>query len=476
MFLGEFVGIEIRDYQQKLIDDIGNAFGAGHRRVMAQLATGGGKTVIFAWIAGHAVAKGKRVLILAHTEELVFQAAEKLSTLTPFDVGIIKAGHKPNLESPIQVASVQTMVNRLEFHEHFDLIIIDEAHHSPAPTYQTIVNNYPAAKILGMTATVWRLDNKGFADYFDTLVVGPPTKDLINRGYLSRFNLYIPPPDKRIVTDGLKTDKFSGNYLASDLERVNNMERVNTGVIETYREHVNGKQGIVFAFSVEHSEQIAALYTLEGIPAAHLDGTTPKGERLSVLQKFRNKEIGVICNYGLFSEGLDIPGLDFVQVLRPTQSLIMWLQICGRALRPHEGKEIAAILDHTNNWSKHGLPHLDRNWTLDPLMVKTKEEKEVVGGEKIDPEKEKPAPDLNKVDDPLIELKLNFADDPWAEQLRLLIITEKARGRRFGWVCWQLRKLKAPLHIWEAYAEYLGYKKGWGWYQWKEQDLVQVTS
>lgn len=467
-FLGEYAGIEIRDYQQKLIDDIRNAFGSGHRRIMSQLATGAGKTVVFAYISGYAVAKGKRVLILAHTEELVFQASEKLSTLTPYSVGIVKAGHKPDYTCPIQVASVLTMVNRLPFHEHFDLIIIDEAHHAPAPTYRKIVENYPAAKVLGMTATVWRLDKKGFDSDFDTLVQGPSTSWLIDKGYLCDYRIFVP--SYSIKTKGL-TSNTAGDYSAHEIELLNDMEKVKLGVMENYRQHAYGKQGIVFAYSVELSQQVAALYTLSGIPAVHLDADTPKGERQKAMEKFKRKEIGVICNYGLFTEGLDVPGLDFVQVLRPTESLNLWLQICGRVLRPHQDKDFALILDHTDNWSKHGVPTLDRPWTLLPPEVKEKGES--AGGNR--PTKPEDKQEYDLAGNELKELTLHETQDHWDEQLRLLLITEEKRGYKTGWVKHQLIRLKAPLRTWQKYAEHRGFKKGWGWYQYQQQEGLQET-
>jgi superfamily II DNA or RNA helicase len=193
MFLGHLVGHELRDYQRKLIDDILTAFGS-YTRVMAQLPTGGGKTVIFAYIAGLYASQGQRVLVLAHREELINQAWQKLSDLTPYPVGIIKAGIKPDLTCPIQVASVQTMVNRLEAYAPFDLIIVDEAHHAPCDTYQRILGHYPMAQVLGMTATVWRMDGKGFEDLFDHLCLGPSTMELIKKGYLSTADLGLMSP------------------------------------------------------------------------------------------------------------------------------------------------------------------------------------------------------------------------------------------------------------------------------------------
>jgi superfamily II DNA or RNA helicase len=466
MFLGEFVGIELRDYQKKFIHDIETAF-LSHQRIMAVLPTGGGKTIVFAYLAAQAVEQGKRVLVLAHREELITQAWEKLFILTPYAIGQIKAKVKPDFDCPIQIASVQTIVNRLDFCGEFDLIIVDEAHHSPAPSYQKVIDRYPVAQILGVTATPARLDGKGFKDYFDILVKGPSTADLIRQGYLSRYQMFVPPWGQ-IETRGLKADKL-GDYSDEELRRINNISELLDGMVKTYREFARGKKGIVFAFSIAFSKEIANRYTREGIPARHLDGTTPKEERQEIIEKFRRGEIGVLSNYGLFSEGFDVPDIDFVQVARPTESVVVWLQICGRALRPHASKESALILDHANNNEIHGLPSLDRDWKLEP---KAKEKAKSKKDKESSPETNEEQLQLLATDkgELLQEIVLDFDADPWEEELRLLMTQAGPSHSNQVSIRHKLRQLRAPLRVWKAYATLLGYKPGWGWYQYQEQE------
>lgn len=331
--------IALRDYQQALVQGVYHQW-TQHQRVMAQLPTGGGKTIIFAAIASEFITRGERVLVLAHREELINQAAVKLETVTRSPVGIIKAGYKPNPLFPVQVASVQSMVNRLNHFEDFGLVVIDEAHHSTAETYRKILGAYPGAYQLGVTATPIRTDKSGFRDLFDSLVTGPTVKELIEWGHLSKFKLMADP--KPMTTKGVRTAQ--GDYSASDLAEANPVIELSGNLINSYRQYANGKRCVVFAVNVEHSQAIATRYNQSGITAYHLDGNTPSEERREVLEKFRQGEIKVISNCQLFDEGLDIPALEAVQIAKPTKSLSRWLQMVGRSLRPAEGKDYAVSL------------------------------------------------------------------------------------------------------------------------------------
>jgi superfamily II DNA or RNA helicase len=190
---------QLRDYQQGLVDDIRGHFARGAPRICLQLATGGGKTICFAFIVAAAVAKSSRVLILIHRIELVEQIA---ATLARFGVpyGIIAAGY-PETDAPVQVASVQTLVRRLDDIGAYDLVVIDEAHHAVAGTWRTILDAVPGAKVLGVTATPERLDGKGLGDVFDELVLGPDMRDLIGQVFLAPYVAFAPKnaPDLRRI-------------------------------------------------------------------------------------------------------------------------------------------------------------------------------------------------------------------------------------------------------------------------------------
>ena len=192
---------QLRPYQQNLISRIFYQF-QSHRRVMAQAPTGSGKSVIFGAIASHFAAKGCRVLCLAHREELIIQGASHLQNWTPYPVGIIKVGFPFEPLFPVQFASIQTIINRLDLVGDYDLIVVDEAHHATSETYVTILDRYPNAKILGLTATPIRSDGKGFDRLFDCLECGVTTAELIESGYLSPYRLFADP--RSMNTQGVR--------------------------------------------------------------------------------------------------------------------------------------------------------------------------------------------------------------------------------------------------------------------------------
>lgn len=449
---------DLRDYQETLVKGIFEAW-THNPRVMAQLPTGGGKTIVFSAIASEFIKRGEKVLLLAHREELITQAADKLETITASPVGIIKAGHKPNPLFPVQVASVQSMVNRLKYFENFDLIIIDEAHHATAKTYRDILGAFPDCYQLGVTATPIRTDKTGFDDLFDALVTGPTVAELIKLGHLSPFRLFAD--SNPMTTKGVRT--VAGDYSANAIARANDVVELSGNLINSYREYANGKRCVVFAVNVEHSRAIASRYNEVGITAHHLDGTTPSNERKDVLEQFKKGKIKVISNCQLFDEGLDIPALEAVQIAKPTKSLSRWLQMVGRSLRVNQGKEYAVIIDHTKNWAIHGLPTRKRIWTLDGLQevespaIERKESGEVQQIEVVEQEQT------------LLEIQIN-PDDEWQQIYDELLENCQAYGRKIGWVFYRLEELQPPLKIWERYAQLRGYKSGWAKFRFEDQE------
>ena len=352
---------QLRQYQSDLISKIHTGWAAGSRRIMAQSPTGSGKTVLIGHIAREVSCRGKRVLILAHRQELIQQAAEKVGTISGLPVGIVKAGHKSNYSHSIQVASVQSLVNRIDLLNKIDLVIVDEAHHSTATTYRKILAAYPEAYILGITATPYRLNRTGFRELYDELVCGMSIAELIDCGFLSKYRMFADA--KPMITKGAKIKQ--GDYAVADIARLNNAKFLGSNLVESYRRYANGLRCLVFAVNIHHSIEIVASYNASGIPAIHLDGKTPQVDRSEALKQFASGRVRVISNCQLFDEGFDLPALEAVQLAVPTQSLSRYLQMIGRAMRPAEDKENAIIIDHTDNWKLHGLPDDERAWTLD---------------------------------------------------------------------------------------------------------------
>jgi superfamily II DNA or RNA helicase len=445
---------QLRPYQRELVTAVLERW-TDHRRVMCQLATGGGKTVIFSAIANEFVSRGERVLILAHREELILQAKEKLQAVCPVPIGIIKAGHKPDYTAPVQVASVQSLINRLGKVGQFGLVVIDEAHHSPAATYQKILQGQTGAYHLGVTATPHRKDGLGFEGLFDSLVCGPSTADLIQAGYLCNYRWFAA--DRAMVTEGCRTQ--AGDYVAADIARENNAIELSGDLVRSYLDHGNEGRCLVFAVNVEHSQQIAYRYRQSGIRAVHLDGDSPADYRAEMMALFAAGEIKVISNCQLFTEGLDVPALEVVQLARPTQSLGLYLQMVGRGLRPAPGKDVAVFIDHTDNHINFGLPHEPRIWSLKAREKRGKGEPEFIPEPSGEPKEIE-----EKTSRLLKEIEINLNDGTSASVLQELIATQQKRGYKPAWLGFEAKKRNLPLPVLLAVADFLGYKRRWAYY------------
>ncbi|MBL1203131.1 MAG: DEAD/DEAH box helicase [Nostoc sp. GBBB01] len=348
----------LRDYQQDLVSKTFTAWSCGIRKVLLQLSTGGGKTIIFAAIASEFIAQGEGVLVVAHREELILQAQEKLTAATKVQPGIIKAGYKPSY-SLIQVASIQTLFRR-QTYPIAKLVIIDEAHHSSANSYRKLLDAYPDALILGLTATPRREDGYGLRDIFDHLICSIKTKELIALGYLTDYKLIA----------GFKYNKHKvpkkRDFTRKELEEVASDYKPSE-VLKQWKNFCIGKKTIIFAVNVKHSQEIAAVFCADGITCEHLDGDTPQSERKAILDRFRSGQTQVISNCAILTEGFDCPDSLAAVIARPTSSVTLWLQMIGRILRPAPGKDYATILDMTDNWFRLGRPCDNREWSLDPI-------------------------------------------------------------------------------------------------------------
>lgn len=359
---------QLREYQTELIQKVNAEWDAGNRRVLAQSATGSGKTVIASAVAHQFTQRGEGILFLAHRQELLYQAKEKLEAVTDETVALIKAGHKLNPNALIQVASVQTLAQR-EYRPSAKLVIVDECHHTPAKTYVDILDCYPNAFILGLTATPCRNDGRGFRNHYDVLLQGWSVRRLINAGRLSKFRLFAAT--KQIKTAGI--DIINGDYDQQQLVQAVNASITMGDVVSTWKKHALNKKTIAFAVNIEHSKDVAKAYRHAGYMAEHIDGETPAQERAAIMQRFKNGKTLILTNCGIFSEGVDVPDIEAVQILRPTCSLQLHLQQLGRGLRPSKGKEYLIILDHTQNYICHGLIDDEWEWTLDAVSLKNRQ-------------------------------------------------------------------------------------------------------
>lgn len=352
--------LNLRPYQLDLAAHARAAMRAGCRRLLLQLPTGGGKTILVAHLLAAAAAKGKRSWFCVHRKELLEQAVQTFVEAADIHTGIVAAGYPLDPSAPVQVCSIGSVKRRLSRLAPPDLIVFDECHHVPSASWSAIAAAVPTAHQLGLTATPQRLDGKGLGAYFDHILLGPTVADLIAQCYLSPYRLFAPG-----VLDTSALHHVAGDFNKAEVATAMGASTVVGDAVATYQRHAEGGRALVFVWSLEASRALADAFQAAGIPAAHVDGETPTDERKRAMAAFRSGTLRVLCNVDLFGEGLDVPAVDAVFLLRPTDSLGLYLQQCGRGLRMSPGKSTVRIFDHVGNWTRHGLPDDAREWSLE---------------------------------------------------------------------------------------------------------------
>lgn len=337
---------ELRDYQIRLIDGVARSWRTGHHAPCIVLPCGGGKSVIVAEMAKRTAGNGRYVLFIVHRKELCEQI---IRTFLWWGVDM----------QFVRVMMVQTACNRLHKIPVPALIITDENHHSKASSYRKIYDAFPQAYRVGVTATPVRLDGSGLIDVNDDLVIGVSAKWLIENHCLAPYDYYAPA-----VADLSTVKVHRGEFDAKSAEKIMLESKVYGDVISYYRKFADGLQAVCYCTTVKHSQAMAAQFNAAGIDAAHIDGQMKKAERAEIVEKFRRGAIDVLCNVDLISEGFDVPDCSCVIMLRPTQSLTLFIQQSMRCMRYRAGKR-AVILDHVGNYARHGMPDDDREWTLE---------------------------------------------------------------------------------------------------------------
>lgn len=348
----------LRPYQIDAENAIRDRFRAGYRRVLYVLPTGGGKTTVAASIMRQASARGSKILFLAHRKELIDQCSQRLDGLS-VEHGVIMADHPRVRATGVQVGSIQTVARRgLPWVP--DLVFVDECHRIKGQQYLDVLASMPKALVIGITATPCRLDGKGLAPPFDTMVLGPSLKQLTDMGHLVPVRTFAR---KKPDLSGVHTS--AGDYQQDELQAAMNKPEICGDVVREWQKHAAGRITAVFGVGVEHSIALRDAFRAAGVAAEHLDGSTPRGERERLLADLAAGRITVLTNCGVLSEGWDCPVVSCVSVVRPTQSLALYLQMAGRALRPAAGKTDCVILDHGGCAYRHGLVTADREWSLD---------------------------------------------------------------------------------------------------------------
>lgn len=381
----------LRPYQQKAKKEIFESWDKVDN-VMFQMPTGTGKTRLFTSIIRdinqYSLQKREavKILIVAHRTELIDQIDESLKRYrVPHNViGGSKKGednlvhvasmktllHPQKLNEmkfPVHVASIQTLTHPKNLKEaeklNVQFIIIDEAHHALATTYKKLWELYPGSKKLGVTATPWRMNHQSFTDLFDKLVMSMPIKDFIKQGYLSPYVYYSLRDESYIqkTIDGIELDKF-GEYDEASMEENMDIGKIRAQLLRSYQSLAKGKKGIIYAINKKHAKNICREYEDAGYRVVAIDSETSDADRNEMVKSFKKGEIDIIVNVDIFSEGFDCPDIEFIQLARPTHSLVKYLQQVGRGLRITESKGHCVILDNVGMYSKFGLPDARRHW------------------------------------------------------------------------------------------------------------------
>ncbi len=374
--------IKLYDYQQKMLDDIikkltttkitrfrkSNGGNEGNS-VIVQMPTGTGKTYVMAsvvkWFLDNY--ENGEMWIVAHRRELVEQMQQTLDRFC-LDYGEKEMVMKAKVR--IRVLSIQWLGRHIVELEKAGckpgLIVVDEAHHALARSYQDLfVRNFTALK-LGMTATPCRMKKKSFGKLFNNLLTSPPTKDFIKRGYLAPYDYVVIGQfsQDQLTINALKGRGSDGDYSIKEMDEKLNVPQSIKRLHESVVKYAEGKKGIVYAIDIDHAQMIASYYEAMGIKAVALDSKTPSKTRQRMVEAFRNGDLECLVNVNLFDEGFDCPDVEYIQMARPTLSLAKYLQMVGRGLRiNHEQKDkVCMIIDNVGNYRKFGLPDKERNW------------------------------------------------------------------------------------------------------------------
>ncbi|GMW05422.1 MAG: hypothetical protein AMXMBFR8_02190 [Nevskiales bacterium] len=357
--------LTLRPYQTAALDRLAAAFAAGHRSPLLVAPTGSGKTVIAAELIRREVSEGRRALFLAPRRELVHQTCDKLDALG-VGYGVLLAGDgRVNHYAAVQIASVDTLLSRVVRRRRltlppFDLVLVDEAHLGITAARSALLAHWPDARRIGLTATPTRKDGRALGLLYDALLEVATPAELTAAGHLVPARCFsVSEPDLERV------HVRAGDYVPSELDRVMNRPALLGDVVGHWLEHAGDRRTVVFATSIQHSVALASEFTRRGVAAEHVDASTPAADRAAIFQRFRTGGCQVLSNCFLASYGFDLPELGCVVMARPTRSLMLYLQMLGRGLRPADGKRDCLVLDHAGNVHRHGFATDERLWTLD---------------------------------------------------------------------------------------------------------------
>jgi ATP-dependent helicase IRC3 len=368
--------LQLRDYQKEALVRVKEAYKQGKRRVLVSLPTGTGKTVVFAHFPDVFKMK-RRLLILAHREELLVQAEQKFRSVNPaLRVGLERAEDRVSSDEQVVIASVPTLSRsdgaRLSrFNpDDFSIIVVDEAHHAVADSYRRIFSHFGLFSpetpryLVGFTATPRRGDKQGLGEVFQEVCFARDLRQMIAENYLCPIRGW--RVDTTLSLDGIRISH--GDFVESQLARVVNTPFRNRLVMTSYIRLSNRRRAILFCVDVQHARDVCTTFVEAGIRAAAVWGEMPRDERRKTLSQFSEGEIDVLTNCNLLTEGFDEPRIDCVIMARPTKSKLLYAQMVGRGMRLHSEKTDLMVIDVVDNSRTHTLPGLYSLFNLPAKM------------------------------------------------------------------------------------------------------------
>lgn len=453
---------KLRNYQHETIDNITKSINAGHRSIMIQQPPRTGKTVIMAEIARRATAKGNRILFIVHRQEIVQQVIKTFKA-----DGVVMDLAK--------IGMVQTITRHVKNLEPPAIIFVDEAHHVLAQSYRRILGAFPKAYKLLFTATPYRLGGQGFTEVADDLIVGKSVHWLIDHHFLAPVDYYAP---SYIDTAKLRV-KRTGDFDESSIKEAMK-PKIYGNAVRHYFKLAKGKQAIAYTYNVDSAKRLARTFTAYGVTAKAVSGKTPKDERKQIIEDYRQGKIEIVTNAELFTEGLDLPNVDCVIMLRPTQSLSLYLQFAMRSMNPRKGKR-AVIIDHVGNVQRFGLPTDDRKWSLEGKSKGKRQSGTTIKSVTVCPVCFASFYRTNDIcpycGSPLGEEKeLEVVDNVQLKKItksRLAIVKKLESSAIMKNVAGKLPSELNSLKEIQAYAKLKGYKSGWAYHYAKQRGLIK---
>lgn len=363
------MSILLRPYQERDFKNIEAAF-EQFKGVMYQLPTGGGKSVVTSFYVN--LHKSEPLLILAHKRKLITQMQKHLSNIG-ITAGILMGEVAENLDADIIIASIGTasrdkrievLLNRTN---KFKRIVIDEAHRTRTPSYEKLLDALMSQdseiKLLGITATPYRVDKKDLSKYYQTLICSDDIVSLTNQGYLAKYKIYNTP----IGDIDEEVQSTESDYVVTALSAYMRKEKFLNYVVESYKKYADGLQTLVFCVDKQHAKTLMETFRKQGYTkVAYIDSDTKESEREKIFEDYESGIIQLIFCIETITEGVDLPETKCIVQARPTQSLVLYLQIVGRGLRPKADGSECIILDCAGNTNEHGVPASPKHWSLNP--------------------------------------------------------------------------------------------------------------